>query len=103
MDAMLLVAMIDQVWVIYDDDGNDVLDIKEAKNFIIDYMEIMGSKKQFDERIFGKAFRETDVDCSGTIDRQEMVNFIKKLNEEMIDNDDIHFDCGTNNCENVKH
>lgn len=41
---MLLVAMIDQVWVIYDDDGNNELDYEEAKNFIIDYMEIMGSK-----------------------------------------------------------
>ena len=95
MDAMLLVAMVDQVWVIYDEDGNNELDYKEAKNFIIDYMEIMGSNREFDERIFGKAFREYDEDCSGTIDRKEMIGFINKLNEEMIDNDDINFNCET--------
>jgi len=31
-------ALIDQIWMIYDDDGNGVLDFDETKNFIIDYL-----------------------------------------------------------------
>ena len=73
--------MIDQIWLIYDDDGNEVLDYKETKQFVIDYFEIMGSKEVFNGPVFNRVFEAMDEDGGKTIEKGEMLSFIKKLNE----------------------
>lgn len=40
-EDLYIEAMMDQIWCIYDDDENNVLDIHETKKFVVDYIAIM--------------------------------------------------------------
>ena len=41
----------------------------------------MGSKEVFNGSVFDKVFAAIDIDGGKTIEKEEMMNFIKKLNE----------------------
>jgi len=48
----------------------------------------VGNTVKFDNRVFKKSFFENDADNSGTIDKNEMVGFINKLNVDLIKGND---------------
>lgn len=47
-----LIATVDQIWNVYDSDGNNTLDITEAKNFMQDYLQSMNLEVDYDEKTF---------------------------------------------------
>ena len=69
---------VDEIWGLYDTDGNGILDKEETKRFVIQQLDEIDEGKTFDDDDFDECFRNFDQDGSGTIDREEMVEFIKR-------------------------
>lgn len=63
---------MDQIWYVYDQDGNNELDFDEAGEFIAEYMEVIGLGKDHDRKTLREILRSFDDDKSETIDKQEM-------------------------------
>ena len=71
---------VDEIWSRYDDDGNDYLDKDETKRFVQDTLKDMSSNDgAFNDADFDQCFMEFDKDGSGTIEKAEMVAFIKNV------------------------
>lgn len=71
---------VDQLWVQYDTDGNGYLDRNETMRFVRDSMKEMGvSMEKLTDEDFEATFSEFDKDNSGTVEKQEMVAYMKKL------------------------
>ena len=70
---------VDEIWSKYDDDGNGYLDKDETKAFVRDTLSDMADGAGFNDDDFDQCFREFDKDNSGTIEKQEMVQFIKQV------------------------
>lgn len=71
---------VDQLWVQYDTDGNGYLDRAETMRFVKDSMKEMGvSMEKLTDEDFEATFSEFDKDNSGTVEKQEMVAYMKKL------------------------
>lgn len=71
--------MVDLIWHSYDKDHNGNLNIDEARQFIMSYMQRIGCVEDFDEDIFLEIFDQIDKDESDTIERKEMVDFITRM------------------------
>ena len=83
--------MIDEIWAIFDEDKNGVLDYKEMVQFIELFMKHYGSPEDNNVALFlGEVyekpemnydyiFKSLDRDGSGTIEKSEMHNFLKDL------------------------
>ena len=76
---MVIMRCVDDIWRDYDEDNSGELDKDETKNFVFDTLKEMSDDCQFNEDDFEKCFCEFDVDGSGTIEKDEMVLFIKKV------------------------
>lgn len=71
---------VEQLWVQYDTDGNGYLDRNETMRFVRDSMKEMGvSLEKLTDEDFEATFSEFDKDNSGTVEKQEMVAYMKKL------------------------
>merc|ERR1739844_840068 len=70
---------VDEIWSKYDDDNNGYLDKQETKRFVQDTLADMADGAGFNDDDFDQCFREFDKDGSGTIERGEMVQFIKQV------------------------
>ena len=71
---------VDQLWVQYDTDGNGYLDRNETMRFVRDSMKEMGvSMEKLTDEDFEATFSEFDKDNSGTVEKNEMVAYMKKL------------------------
>ena len=49
-------ALIDQIWEIYDTDNSGTLDQDETKQFMKQYMEMMGFQDRFSNDVFQQMF-----------------------------------------------
>ena len=78
IDAVIA-KCVDEIWNKYDDDGNGFLDKEETKHFVQDTLADMADGAGFNDEDFDQCFREFDKDMSGTIEKGEMVQFIKQV------------------------
>ena len=72
---------VEDIWGEYDIDGSGALDKEECRNFVIQTMrEFAGDEavKNFSHPDFEFTFKLFDVDRNGTIEKSEMVRFIRK-------------------------
>ena len=80
---------VNNIWEMYDQDGNGELDRDEAKLFVKEMMsDIITSSPSHsglrddddvDDEGFEQIFRILDTDGSGTIDKEEMFNYLKNI------------------------
>ena len=55
------------------------MDQEETKKFVQDTLGNLGSSNEFDEKVFIQVFHQFDKDKSGTVEKDEMVEFIKEF------------------------
>ena len=71
---------VDAIWDKYDTDLNGSLDKEETKRFVQDTIsDVADTTQVFNDRDFDQCFAEFDVDGSGTIEKDEMADFIKQV------------------------
>ena len=73
---------VDDIWDEYDKDKNNTLDKEECRNFVINTIKEFTGQECMDDYpmdTFDESFVLFDVDNSGTIDKSEMVRFIRKV------------------------
>lgn len=82
MIDQLMIQTVNQIWEVYDDDGNGVLDKEETRSFLQDYLKMMGGsvESEFDERKFEEIYAQLDADKSGEMDKDEMINLLFIIN-----------------------
>lgn len=71
--------IVNEIWDIYDTDGSGHLDMQEMKVFFEDFMPSMKHDFAISDEDFVKIFEDFDEDMNGTIQKREMVVFIKRL------------------------
>jgi hypothetical protein len=74
-------GIIDQIWGTYDVDRSGALDKEETKKLVKDTLGNLGSGDEFSEEAFNEVFATFDKVGSGTVEKPEMVDFIKLLLE----------------------
>ena len=70
---------VDQIWDVYDADGNGVMDFEETKVFLNDYMGKFGSGEKLSNRELKILFKEIDEDGSGELDKEEIIVLLKAV------------------------
>ena len=73
---------VEDIWEEYDKDNSNSLDQDECKKFVmttIKEFNPMFDEEAFSDENFAETFRTFDEDDSGTIDKSEMVRFIRKV------------------------
>ena len=73
---------VEDIWGEYDKDGSNTLDREECQRFIVTTMtECMGPAvaQGFSVSDFNEAFDKFDLDGNGTIEKDEMVMFIRNV------------------------
>ena len=70
---------VDDIWSLYDVDGNGTLDKDETRMFVKQTLKEMDDSVEFLEDDFDQCFKEFDKDGSGTIEKDEMAEFIKQV------------------------
>ena len=64
---------VEEIWGKFDDDGNGILDVEEARKFFKHYLDEMGEDgSALTDEQFKDTFEQFDDDKSGTIDKEEM-------------------------------
>ena len=71
-------GVIDQIWDTWRR-GDGALDKEETKKFVQDTLGNLGSGDEFSQEAFDEVFATFDKDGSGTVEKPEMVVFIKQL------------------------
>ena len=70
---------VDQIWDVYDADGNGVMDFQETKVFLNDYMGKFGKGEKFSNRELKILFKQIDEDGSGELDKEEIIVLLKAV------------------------
>ena len=70
---------VDQIWDVYDADGNGVMDFEETKVFLNDYMGKFGKGEKLSNRELKILFKEIDEDGSGELDKEEIIVLLKAV------------------------
>jgi Ca2+-binding EF-hand superfamily protein len=70
---------VDDIWKDYGKKGSDSLSKDETRKFVMETLTSMKDDEGFTEADFEACFKEFDLDGSGTIEKEEMVTFIKKV------------------------
>ena len=70
--------VIDNMWEKYDVDRSGALDREETKNFVRYTLLDMNADDSFDDAAFEHVFNHFDKDGNGTIDKDEMLMFLKQ-------------------------
>jgi hypothetical protein len=95
----LLSKAVDEIWDIFDDDGNGYLDPDECTSFIKHTLTEMGESPEYAEIDFLQCFPQFAPKGKGYITKKELMIFIKKVagmetgndaNDD--DEDDVIFD-----------
>ena len=72
-------ALADQLWKEYDDDNTGSLDKEETWEFVKLSLSKLWADFQLSPEAFDKVFAVLDADGSGTIEKGEMVEFLRQL------------------------
>ena len=78
-------GVVNYAWTSYKVDKNGALNKKQTMQFVIDVLLKLGNdEKEINKLTFDKVYASADKDNSNTIDRNEMVELIRKYiqNEE---------------------
>ena len=70
---------VDQIWDVYDADGNGLMDFEETKVFLNDYMEKFGTGEKLSKCELKILFKEIDDDGSGELDKEEIIELLKAV------------------------
>uniref|UniRef100_A0A6C0HGG5 EF-hand domain-containing protein n=1 Tax=viral metagenome TaxID=1070528 RepID=A0A6C0HGG5_9ZZZZ len=70
---------VDDIWKEYGKKGSESLSKDDTKKFVMNTLSDMEDVEPFTEADFEACFKEFDLDGSGTIEKEEMVTFIKKM------------------------
>ena len=70
---------VDELWAQYDTDGNGHLDKTETMRLVKGLMTSLNISSDFSEKDFDLCFSEFDIENTGQITKENMVNYIKKL------------------------
>ena len=70
---------MDQIWDVYDTDGNGNMDFEETKVFFNDYMEKFGGGEKLTNKELKILFKEIDEDGSGELDKDEIIDLLKAV------------------------
>ena len=63
---------IEQMFEIYDDDGNDFLELEEIRPFVQESLAAMGKDNLYSEQAFVELFSMFDGDGTGKLDQNEV-------------------------------
>jgi hypothetical protein len=69
--------VIEQIWSIYDIDNSGALDKKETKKLMMDTLGRLPHDQLYSEDVFSKTFTSLDKNGSGTIEKREMLPFVR--------------------------
>ena len=75
----ILSKVIDEIWEMFDDDGNGTFDIDETTAFIRHTLSEMGESPDYNEQDFMQCFPQFGPKGCGDITKLEMMIFIKKV------------------------
>ena len=75
----ILKKAIDEIWEMFDDDGNGLFDIDETTSFIRHTLSEMGESPDYSESDFLQCFQQFAKGGRGYITKPEMLIFIKKV------------------------
>ena len=78
VDSILRKA-IDEIWEMFDDDGNGLFDIDETTSFIRHTLQEMGESPEFNQADFIQCFTQFAPGGRGFMTKDEMTIFIKKV------------------------
>ena len=78
MDAVIT-KCVNDIWHDYDTNGDGILDKEETKAFVRETLQDMNDGKEFREADWMDCFKAFDKDGSGSIEKPEMVTFIKHV------------------------
>ena len=70
---------VDDIWKDYGKKGSEYLSKDDTRKFVMETLASMKDDEGFSEADFEACFKEFDLDGSGTIEKEEMVMFIKKV------------------------
>ena len=70
---------VDDIWKEYGKKGSESLSKDDTRKFVMNTLSDMADAESFTEADFEACFKEFDLDGSGTIEKEEMVTFIKKM------------------------
>jgi len=70
---------VNDIWKEYGKKGSDSLSKDQTRKFVMETLSDMRDNEAFTEADFEACFKEFDLDGSGTIEKKEMVIFIKKV------------------------
>jgi hypothetical protein len=77
-----VMRIVQGLWTEYDTDANGVLDRREARRFVQDFIALIRIRegkvaRTFKMESFEKWFTDVDKDANNALDMREMCNFIK--------------------------
>ena len=75
----ILSKTVDEIWEMFDDDGNGTFDIDETTAFIKHTLTEMGENPEYSEQDFMQCFIQFGPKGRGYITKTEMMIFIKKV------------------------
>ena len=75
----MLVAVVDKIWAEFDSNTNDKLEKEETRTFLKKAFENLPLHNHFDESKFDETFVAIDKNGNGTIEKNEMVLFMKSI------------------------
>ena len=75
----ILTHTIDEIWEMFDDDGNGLFDSDETTSFIKHTLQEMGESPDYSEADFIQCFHQFSKNGRGYITKPEMTLFIKKV------------------------
>jgi Ca2+-binding EF-hand superfamily protein len=70
---------VNNYWDIYDTDRSGQLDKDEARRFVAETLGLIGGSDDFSNDAFEQIFNNFDQDGSGTIEKDEMVGFLRSI------------------------
>ena len=70
---------VDDIWKDYGKKGSESLSREQTRKFVMETLVSMRDDEAFSDADFEACFKEFDLDGSGTIEKEEMVTFIKKV------------------------
>jgi Ca2+-binding EF-hand superfamily protein len=79
LENSAIAGVIESIWDKYDVDGSGDLDREETRAFVLNMGNLVGSEGmgEISDEDFNDVFNMFDADKSGTVEKDEMVDFIK--------------------------